>query len=68
MKRQEEMGRGIVELAALVGKLQKIRGAIKSSVLIDHECEECGNFTSIRYEIRELKEVIELLDGKGRDV
>ncbi len=39
--------------------------AMKSSIVVDHNCEECGNFTSVRYEITEIKEALAKLQNSG---
>lgn len=48
-------------------RIEKALKLIKTSIVVEHDCEECGNHTGIRYEIKELVEAKKALeaDGKG---
>lgn len=47
--------------------LMPVVESIKTSIVVDHSCEECGTFTSVCYEIGELKKAIEELKAKLGD-
>lgn len=53
----------IIEILDMVDRYEKTLKKVKPSVLIDHNCEECGTFTSVCYEIADLKEIREALEG-----
>ena len=42
-------------------------GELKSSIIIESTCEECGTFSGVRYEIREIKEALSKLDSLLRE-
>ncbi len=51
----------IGELATEVERLREALEKVRPGIVVEHECEECGTFTSVKYEIKELKEAAQAL-------
>lgn len=43
-------------------EIEKVRELIKPGIIIEDTCEECGNFIACRYEIKECKEALTIVE------
>lgn len=64
MKMQDERDQALAQAAALAGALEKVQ-----SIVVEDECEECGTFKGVRYEVKPAVEALAAYTAwrKGRE-
>lgn len=55
-------------ITTLLEVVEMQRNAMKPSIIIESNCDECGTFSAVKYEIKELKECLTLCEKKLREL